>query len=363
MRDDLSRSIFVFLTLTAAVSGQIGTIEPQDGAQLLLSENAYNPVPSPDGKLIAYVATGWGHCWAPGACVSGFGRSSLVSDVELMDASGKVLTRGFAPNRFIAGWSPDSNAVICYRDWKYSILTTRGAVVESGSLPCDLLGPCYERVAYLADLRHAVWPEKDGNRELLRTSAGVLEGPSQRLGGDLIAASPDGRYLAKATGGALWVDDRLANRWTNLGAALVSPDGYWQSIQPSWDPWFADSSRLVYFHGTELVVSAPDGSNRQVLVNAERPAGLPAPSPDGRSVAYVTFESRPMERRPDLKVWGGTAVWVVSTISGAAPRQITQPDPNRTSALRWLGDDAVVFDRISEGPFMTQARIWKAPVR
>jgi hypothetical protein len=54
---------------------------------------------------------------------------------------------------------------------------------------------------------------------------------------------------------------------------------------------------------------------------------------------------------------------VVSTTLGSTPRQIAQADPETTSGLRWLGNDAVVFDRISENILAMHARIWKAPVR
>ena len=352
-----SRWMVAVLALASAAPAQISTPEPRDGAQMLLSTNAYDPVPSPDGKYIAYVSTGWGHCLPHGGCYGGFGRSSLVSDVELMDASGKVLTRGFAPNKFIAGWSPDSKSVLCYRDWRYAILTPGGAALETGSLPYDLGGPNYERVAYLADMGRAVWPEKQGLNQAMRTSAGILEGPSERPGSDLIAPSPDGRYLAMLTGKVLWVYSRLLNQWTNLGAALISPDQDWSYIQPSWDPWFRDSSRLVFFSGTDLVVSSPDGSDRQVLVKAEGPAGLPAASPDGGSIAYVTFQSRLATGRTDRRFWGNNAVWVVSTTLGSTPRQIAQADPETTSGLRWLGNDAVVFDRISENILAMHARL------
>jgi len=117
-------------------------------ATLFFLENAYNPVPSPDGRFIAYVATGWGDRLPGGAISGGLGRSSLVSDVELADASGKVLFSNFCPRMFLAGWTNDSKAVVCYRDGKYTVKATSGLVVESGDIPGLLSWPFCERVSF-----------------------------------------------------------------------------------------------------------------------------------------------------------------------------------------------------------------------
>jgi hypothetical protein len=69
--------VFVILVFSSAL------LLPHAQAQatnetLLSAENAYNPIPSPDGKYIAYVRTGWGK---PGGS-GGFGRSNLVSELS-----------------------------------------------------------------------------------------------------------------------------------------------------------------------------------------------------------------------------------------------------------------------------------------
>jgi WD40-like Beta Propeller Repeat len=71
----------IFLTLPV-----VGTAQTHE---ILLSstENAYNPIASPDGKYIAFVRTGR---WSEGS--GGFGRSNLRSEVAFMDADGNVLT-------------------------------------------------------------------------------------------------------------------------------------------------------------------------------------------------------------------------------------------------------------------------------
>ena len=56
---------------------------------LLIPDNAYNPIPSPDGKYIAYVRTGWGRHVG----ISGFGRSNLVSEVAVMDVGANLAAK------------------------------------------------------------------------------------------------------------------------------------------------------------------------------------------------------------------------------------------------------------------------------
>jgi len=90
--------------------------------------------------------------------------------------------------------------------------------------------------------------------------------------------------------------------------------------------------------------------------------GIAAPSPDGRSIAYVTFEPRPQEGRPDLQFWGGTRLWVVSFRGKWEPLGVTQQSPDETYDLRWLDHRTLVFDRVADVMFYKQARIWKAEV-
>src|SRR3981189_135074 len=62
--------IFVALFFAALISAS--EVRSQEYRETLLStDNAYNPVPSPDGKYIAYVRTGWGE-----KMFASFGRSS-----------------------------------------------------------------------------------------------------------------------------------------------------------------------------------------------------------------------------------------------------------------------------------------------
>jgi hypothetical protein len=199
----------------------------------------------------------------------------------------------------------------------------------------------------------------------------VLETPkrvvAQQNGwqGELIAPSPNGRYLAIAGGWSqkhLWVYDTELNSWTYLGDAEIHPDENWDYIKPSWNPWFADSSRLAYFthDNSVLSISTSDGK-RRTDIQIDRPAGLASPSPDGKSIAYVTFEPRPRKERPDLQFWGGTQVWVFP-LDRPQPRPVTSKSPDETYDLRWLGDHTLVFDRVADVRFYKQSRIWKVDV-
>ena|ERR1035437_1651517 len=345
-----------------------------DKAALLSPENAYNPVPSPDGRFIAYVGTGWGRRFASEIYVGGMGRSSLISDVELMNRSGKIIVSRLCPAMFLTGWTPDSKSVICCRDRRYAIVTPDGTVVENGERPLTEGRFFYERVTFLSDLGRALWLEPNkGTTAALRTKTETLV----RLGGEgawfsgpwfsqepLIAASPNGRYVAMmpTRAGGLWIYDRSIGRWADLGTASVSPSPDWDYMQPSWDPWFADSLHLVYFSGSELIVSSPDGQSKRVLYKTDQPIGLPVASPDGQSVAYVSFQSRPQSGRPDLEFWANTGVWVISMNGTDVPRKLTRADSDTTSSLRWLGNDALVFDRIRENVLAMHARLWRVSV-
>jgi len=162
--------------------------------------------------------------------------------------------------------------------------------------------------------------------------------------------------------GTLWVYDRLVRQWANLGPSTISPSEDWDYMQPSWDPWFADGKHLVFFSGSDLIISSPDGRIRRVLSKTNQTAGLAAPSENGESVAYVTFQNRPMQARSDLKFWKNTGVWVISTTGTTPPRSVTGMDLDTTTGLRWIGNDVLVFDRIGENLMAMHARIWKVTI-
>lgn len=149
----------------------IPSAEAQAARETLLStENAYNPIPSPDGKYIAYVRTGWGR---PGGS-GGFGRSNLVSEVAVMRASGNPVAKKPLADAFLSGWTPDSTALVCYRDGEYSLVSLVGNDASKGrfSGATNVFGS--ERVSYLPRLGTMIWSQRDGFRTVLATPNVVL---------------------------------------------------------------------------------------------------------------------------------------------------------------------------------------------
>jgi hypothetical protein len=137
---------------------------------LVSTENAYNPNPSPDGRHIAYVRTGWGRPKGSG----GFGRSNLVSEVTVIDASGNLVTKNAISDGFLSGWTPDSTGLVCYRDGGYSLVSMDGKHSTKGRLPgaTNVLGT--ERVTYLPRSGTGIWSQQNGFHTELVSPNGML---------------------------------------------------------------------------------------------------------------------------------------------------------------------------------------------
>jgi hypothetical protein len=155
------------------------------------------PIPSPDGKLVAYVRTGW-----RGAFISGFGRSSLVFVVTIANTDGKIVSQAEISS-FLGAWLPDSSAVICYRDGQFGLANQDGWH-QQGVMP-DISDPSNkfaeaERVTFLSPLQRFVWLDLRESKTLLQTPRGPIgEIDSHLPSSDLIVPSPDGHYLAIAS--------------------------------------------------------------------------------------------------------------------------------------------------------------------
>jgi hypothetical protein len=152
------------------------------------------------------------------------------------------------------------------------------------------------------------------------------------------------------------------SKWADLGPIIIHPGEDWDWMKATWSPWFADSSHLAYFSGSTLIISEPDGSSKKTVV-LDRAAGLAAPSPDGKFLAYVTFDPRPRQSRTDLKFWGGTIIWVLPLVGGGDPFAVTEKNPATTYDLRWLGNGALIFDRLVDEVFPRRASIWKVALQ
>jgi WD40-like Beta Propeller Repeat len=354
----VARPLFGFLLLGLIMACEA---RAQDYAETLLStDNAYNPMPSPDGKYVAYVRRGWGE-----KAQIGFGRASLVSDVKIVNADGTSPSKKLAQDYFISGWTPDSTQLLCFRDGRYILLNIDGKTSKRGNIPNDdKINSLSEWVAYLPATGSVVWDRQvdksyraiETNGEIILKEKGFLR--------ERVVPSPDGRYLAvfkEVPKTNLRVYDMRSQSWTDLGEVTIHPDKDWLYVQPNWSPWFADGSRLLFLRGSTIVISSPDGiPETKIEINGA--AGLPVAAPDGNSVAYVTYELRPMKACADLQFWGGTIIWVVPSIAGSAPRAVTQKSPDEVYDLKWMNNGMVVFDRVADEVFYKQARMWKASV-
>ena len=344
---------FLFALLLFLTASQLADGPPTE--TLLSSENGYNLIPSPDGKAIAYVRTGWGRQGGSG----GFGRSNLISEIMVISENGDPVTAAPLTDAFLGGWTPDGNGLICFRDWNYSLVALNGKRSLQGKVSAT------ERVFYLSKLGEVAWSRLDGrSNTVLETHDRIIAEHDGWLG-DIVVPSPDGRYLAVFGEGQrkhLWVYDMQLSTWSDLDAIGIHPDNGWDYVKASWSPWFSDSLHLAYFSDSnELIISEPDGGSKKTFA-IDRPAGLAAPSPDGGFVAYVTFDPRPRKLSPDLTFWGGTTIWVLTLDRGKAAA-VTDKNSGTTYDLRWMGNDTLVFDRFEDQVFPNNAHIWKVPAR
>jgi hypothetical protein len=369
--------IFLVIALLSSTA-VIGVRGEPEGETLLSTANAYNPIPSPNGKMIAYVLTGWGR-----GAIGGLGRASLISEVSVLNRDGSVLTQTPLADTFLAGWSMDGRSLVCYRDWKYELVSLNGKILLQGNLPFSLYsGSSTERVFYLPKTHEIAWSWNSGPVEttsqgpnqfmtkrtydetVIGTLAHIVSKHPGWLGEDVIP-SPNDRYLAifdEERPGNLFIYDIQSTDWFDLGPLTIHPDVEgWSSMKASWNPWFSDSSRLAYASGTDIVISKPDGSARRTI-SLNREIGLPTPSPNGKAVAYLTFVPRPRKQSPDLKFWGGTIIWALPLVPNSKSIRVTQENEDATYDLRWLDNSNVVFDRFEDEPFPIHIRIWRASV-
>jgi len=153
--------------------GSVAVAEAQQHETQLFELNAYEPVPSPGGKVIAYVLTG-----RRVEMFAGLGRSHLQSDVRFCDPNGHTL-QGSNMEGFLGEWLSDSSAVVGYRDWRFDLLSPSGSresdsMLQGRDTKALLRKEQPERVAYLSKLGKFIWIEPIDTGTLLHTKAGPI---------------------------------------------------------------------------------------------------------------------------------------------------------------------------------------------
>ena len=290
--------------LIATLSSIIASAQTQ-----LSDENAYNPVPSPDGRKIAAVRTGW-QC--PGGS-GGLGRSNLVSDLIILDRDGHTLSPKPLADAFVAAWT--KAGIVSFRDWSFELLSANGSLLRQGRVcpgrPVAAPPPgCAERVAYLASIHGFVSVfQKFGDSVLMSNRREFSTHHHEGVLGESLVPSPDERYIAAGPGHfgrTLSVYHVREKAWIDFGKIVIHPDPDWDLMEASWSPWFADGSQLAFFDAQNLIVSSPDGLRKRVILQTNEPAGLAVPSPDGQSIAYATFTATNLWSRKstDLELHG-----------------------------------------------------------
>ena len=157
--------------------------------------------------------------------------------------------------------------------------------------------------------------------------------------------SPDGRYV-QLSGGSSWlIIDLEANNAmheiVNIDDTIFPGDCH---ARCAGNPWSKDGSRITFVRDGQIWVGDVLGKNaKQVTFDSPRKA-FPVLSPDGRSVAYVTWQ--PDNRRHYTRV-GPTDLWVVDVESTLAIR-LTSRATGRINSLDWLDDHTLIFDRFQD---------------
>lgn len=324
---------------------------------VLSAGNLYNPIPSPDGTKIACVRTGWGRSFH-----ASMGRSDLRSEVIVMDSTGREVTEKPLADAFLAGWTTDGKQLICYRDWRCMLVSVDGQVSHQATTASDRVDISPERVTFLSKSNCMVWIERgQGGSNIRSPELELVHNPGMFLG-DMIIPSPDERYLA-AIGSRLWVYDWNKSSWSDLGPVSIHPYSDWDYIQPMWNPWFRDSSRLVFVSEGKVIVATPDGKNKVVVASPGNNAAIPSPSPNGAFVSYVTLEQRAHEVLTNLTFWGNSTVWVVQSASPTPAIPVSEKNPATIYCLNWLNDNTLVLDRVSDEPFSIRAKIAKVSLK
>jgi Tol biopolymer transport system component len=207
---------------------------------------------------------------------------------ERADGSRRVLVMR---NGWDPVWSPDGRLIAAFRGRGIAAARRDGRVVRRvstvGSTAYLTWSPDGRRLAYVAEHCQDPAGHEDpscGTLWVVRVDGSGQRRASEEQAVDLVNSferpyswSPDGRRIAFAGRRGLVVSDVLSGR-----RRLLGPTAHIEAV-PDWSP---DGSRLLYTYGSALVTSSPDGSDRRIVPGA-RDTLLSAWSPDGSRIAYI----------------------------------------------------------------------------
>jgi hypothetical protein len=298
---------------------------------------------------------------------------------------------------FLTGWLADSKHVATARDGFVSISDLAGNVVaEFGSELPEQYRTNDERIAswrngYLREQFGAQMPHQ-------KYLSGMNEGVQG--GGAHAAVSPDGKWLGPLQGqieafllGTVgekiklylpaYMDGSSVATWSPNARYVVVRGaifGQWMIIDTQtrearwihnidftalgdqndhWNPWSRDGARLTFLRGGQVWVSGPNGEGAKQLTFDRTRKACPTFSRNGRSIAYLTWQS---DDRLYYTRLGPTDLWVVDIETTLATR-VTAPSADRIHGFDWLDDDTLIFDRHEQKgdatfPFEPDSSLW-----
>lgn len=330
------------------VIGVLYSVPVLGGTPKKIIEDVDSPVAvSPDGARLAFVRVS---------------RDQKQTALVVADSSGAnertLAVRGREEGFSLVGptWSPDNRLLACASNGSSNTLWSAQLLIvdaEDGEVKTFSPGrwSWIGRVAWLKEGGIALvgWDRASQVMSDQIWYVSYPDGEARRVTNDVdgyfgVSVSADSRVMLTAH------SERVSGLWvsTPTGAdarkiAGVSSDLYSESYGMSWTP----DGRVVY--GSTVTgqpnvwVMDGDGSNRRQLTSEPGGNVLPAVSPDGRQIAFISYRT------------GERHVWLMNS-DGTEPRQLTKGSGDNSPAF--TPDGAwVIYTAISEG----EAKLFKIP--
>ncbi len=325
-------------TRTAAVYA----VDVASGASRLISEDDQaltNAAATPDGSAIACTRGGQ---W-PRKHYRGSGNSSLVL-IPIAGGPGKVLTRDPENERWTQ-FAPDGKSFYYVADksgeanlWRRDTDGGRPTQITQftdGNVTYPTFSRSVDRVVF--ERNFSLWSLRlDAARsrpEELRIFApsdfrtNPIRKETFTTGAQEVRLSPNGRTLAFVIHGEIWTQPAAGGESVRL---TETPQ---REEEIAWSP----DSNLLYFVSDRsgapdlYVADVRSRETRRLTDTPDRSEGLPSPSPDGKSLAFVTG-------------FGGQEMRVMPAAGGPDQRLVLDP---RIATIAWSPDSRwIAYDRI-----------------